>query len=336
MHDRGQYCVVVSTSGVSGGSRKPRTWHAPRWLREVGVVGLIYLAYEASRGLQNGTLAVATRNGWDILRWERALDIDPEHLMTQALVHVTPLAVAAAYFYSTMHYVITPIVLVWLYRSHADKYRPARTALAISTVIGLVGFYLLPTAPPRLLKGAGVPDTLFDVRHWGWWGGEGSVPRGLGSLTNQFAAMPSMHVGWAIWCGVLVYRYASRTWVRWLGAAYPVLTTLVVLSTGNHYLLDAVAGAIVMAMGAWLTMFFSWSGRRMWRAHTARAAAKPVPPAERAHPSPESGVWALPLAFFGIMSPTALTLTHFQRAADATPIPDDEPVAARTSALSPH
>lgn len=227
-----------------------RARRTPLWLREVAFVGVVYVGYELSRGVTKSTFSIATRNGRDILGWERAANLDPEQILTKALISVTPLAVAAAYFYSTMHYVITPLVLVWIYRSHKSAYRPARTALAISTLIGLVGYYLLPTAPPRLLAKAGIPDALFHVRNWGWWGGEGSVPRGLGSLTNQFAAMPSMHVGWALWCGYLIYRHARRGWVRALGVFYPFVTTFVVLATGNHYLLDALAGAVVMGLGA--------------------------------------------------------------------------------------
>jgi hypothetical protein len=127
MRGSDQYCSVVFTSGGANGRTKPQPWYSRRWLREVGFVALIYLAYEASRGLQNGALATATRNGWGILNWERAWDLDPEDLLTNGLTHAPPLAVAAAYFYSTMHYLITPIVLVWLYRRHpTDTGRPAR------------------------------------------------------------------------------------------------------------------------------------------------------------------------------------------------------------------
>lgn len=86
---------------------------------------------------------------------------------------------------------------------------------------------------------------------YGWWGGEASAPRGLGGLTNQFAAMPSLHVGWALWCGIALWRHGRRPLVRALGAAYPAVTTLVVMGTANHYFLDAVAGAAVMGAG-WL------------------------------------------------------------------------------------
>lgn len=317
---------------MASGRNVPRSRFVPRWLREFLFVVVIYAGYEASRGLHQGAASVATRNGWGILRWEQAWGLAPEHLLSQSLIHVPPLAVAAAYFYSTMHYVITPVVLLWLYRCHSDRYRPARTTLAISTIIGLVGFYVLPTAPPRLLAGSGIPDTLFDVRNWGWWGSEGSIPRGFDAVANQFAAMPSMHVGWALWCGVLVFRHASRPWVRWTGAAYPVLTTLVVLSTGNHYLVDAVAGAVVMATGVALTSRLSWVKDHFARARGAVEVARPVP--ARALKADAAGAWLLSAAHFGVLAPTALTpslMQHRVPAGDESAVPDEQ-IEARPTA----
>ena len=233
----------------SANSERPLSW----W-RELTFVAVVYTAYEFSRGVHEGGLTAAMTNGRRFLDWEDAWHVAPEHVLNQALHGATLLAVIAAYFYSTMHYLVTPAVLIWMYRKHADSYRFARTSLALATITGLVGFYLVPTAPPRLLAGSGLRDTLADVSHWGWWGDEGSVPKGLGSLSNQFAAMPSLHVGWAIWCGVLLARYASTRTVRVLGWVYPITTGLVVMATGNHYLLDVFAGAIVMGIGAVLTM----------------------------------------------------------------------------------
>lgn len=219
------------------------------WWRELLLVGITYGGYEFSRGIGAHGLGAALRNGGDVLHLEKMWHLDPEFALNSGLHHVVFLAVVASYFYSTAHYIVTPSVLIWMYRRHKAHYRLVRTALAFSTVLGLVGFYLMPTAPPRLLDGSGIRDTLEDVSDWGWWNSHGSVPRGLGQLSNQFAAMPSLHVGWALWCGVLIATFARRTWVRMLGALYPVTTTLVVLATGNHYLLDAFAGVACMALG---------------------------------------------------------------------------------------
>jgi hypothetical protein len=224
------------------------------WWREVLLIAAIYAAYEFTRGVGDVDVPSAFANGHAIMHLEQVWHLAPERVLNEALAHVTFVAVIASYFYSVMHYLVTPGVLIWMYRKHRGRYGPARTALAVSTVIGLLGFLLLPTAPPRMIRSSGVQDTLAHTQQWGWWSGEGSVPRGLGGLSNQFAAMPSLHVGWSIWCGVLIAMYAQRRWVKALGVMYPIATTLVVMATGNHYLLDAVAGAVTMGTGALLTM----------------------------------------------------------------------------------
>ena len=129
-------------------------------------------------------------------------------------------------------------------------YRAARTWLMTSTFIGLIGFTLLPTCPPRLLDAShGFVDTMAQYSYYGWWGGEASAPRGLGGMTNQYAAMPSLHVGWALWCGVMLWRYGGTRADQGPAVAYPLITTIVVMGTANHYFLDAVAGAAVMGVG---------------------------------------------------------------------------------------
>jgi hypothetical protein len=155
--------------------------------------------------------------------------------------------VPADYAYATLHYAVTLAVLIWLWRAHPTAYLPARRTLTAATLLGLVGFATVPLAPPRMLPG--FIDTMTRYGNDGWWGSAASAPKGLGSFTNQFAAMPSLHVGWAIWCGWMVARLAHRAWVRRLAVAYPVVIVLVVLSTANHYLLDALAGLLVLLVG---------------------------------------------------------------------------------------
>jgi hypothetical protein len=224
--------------------------YPPRWFREVALVAALYVVYDTTRGLRRGSIAGANRSGSRLLSWEQSLHLDPEHTLNQLLWHTPALAVPASFFYATLHFIITPAVLIWLYRRHPANYRTARTAILIGTALALIIFWLDPTTPPRLLPGGDFHDILGQSSRWGWWGSEGSAPRGLGNLTNQLAAMPSLHVGWALWSGWLIARHARHTSIRILGAAYPILTTLVVLGTGNHYLLDTLAGAGVIATGA--------------------------------------------------------------------------------------
>ncbi|GAA1892634.1 phosphatase PAP2 family protein [Streptomyces durmitorensis] len=221
-----------------------------RWWTELPLIVLVYAAYSAGRLLARGDVAAAVDHGIGILRVEQFLSINAEHPLNRLFTDHSWIGVPADFWYASLHYVVTPLILVWLFRSRAVHYRAARAWLMISTLIGLVGFTLLPTCPPRLLsEGYGFVDTMAQYSDYGWWGGEASAPRGLGGMTNQYAAMPSLHVGWALWCGVMLWRHGRSPLTRVAAVGYPLITTIVVMGTANHYFLDAVAGAAVMGLG---------------------------------------------------------------------------------------
>ncbi|MEV7670593.1 phosphatase PAP2 family protein [Streptomyces sp. NPDC088752] len=222
----------------------------PRWWAELSLIGVVYAAYTGGRLLVRGDEASAVGHGLAVLRLEGLLGIDAERPLNRLFTDVPALGVPADFAYASLHYLVTPAVLVWLFRRRSAHYRAARAWLMAATLLGLVGFTLLPTCPPRLLDAAhGFTDTMAHFSAYGWWGSEASAPRGLGGMTNQYAAMPSLHVGWALWCGVMLWRYGRTPVTKALGVAYPLLTTVVVMGTANHYLLDAVAGAAVMGAG---------------------------------------------------------------------------------------
>jgi hypothetical protein len=242
------------SSADSDRGRKPRRrwrWRST-WQWEILLV--VYAAYDGSRLLVDGKRDKAMQHGEDILSLERTLHLSPEHWLNHAFYDNAWLGIPADYMYATLHYVLTVGVLFWLWRFHRVEYRQARTWLGLTTMLGLVGFIAFPTAPPRMLGPArDFVDTLAQHASIGWWGGGGGTPKGLGEVTNEFAAMPSLHVGWAIWCGVLLYRHAGSRVVRVLGLLYPAVIAVVVMGTANHYLLDAVAGAGVALVGLWGT-----------------------------------------------------------------------------------
>ncbi|TPQ23040.1 phosphatase PAP2 family protein [Streptomyces sporangiiformans] len=226
----------------------------PRWWTELPLILLVYAAYSAGRLLVRGDVASAVDHGLGILRIEKAFYLNAEHPLNRLFTREPWIGIPADFWYASLHYLVTPAVLVWLFRSRAVRYRAARAWLMTSTFIGLIGFTLLPTCPPRLLSaGHGFVDTMAQYSDYGWWGGEASAPRGLGGMTNQYAAMPSLHVGWALWCGVMLWRYGRTPLAKTVGVAYPLITTLVVMGTANHYFLDALAGALVMGAGLLLT-----------------------------------------------------------------------------------
>ncbi|MFC7221357.1 phosphatase PAP2 family protein [Streptomyces polyrhachis] len=223
-----------------------------RWWAELLLIVVVYVAYSAGRLLARGAESQAVDNGLAILDFEKAFRLNAEHPLNDLFTAHAWIGVPADFVYATLHYLVTPAVLVWLWARRREHYRRLRTWLLGSTVVGLVGFVLLPTCPPRLLEPTyGFVDTMAQYASYGWWGGEASAPRGLGGFTNQYAAMPSLHVGWALWCGIVLFRHARTPLVRALAVAYPLLITVVVMGTANHYLLDAVAGVAVMGAG-WL------------------------------------------------------------------------------------
>ncbi|MFI9718117.1 phosphatase PAP2 family protein [Streptomyces sp. NPDC052396] len=222
----------------------------PRWWTELPLIAVVYAMYSAGRLLARGDVQSAVGHGLSILDLEKTFRINLEHPLNRLFTNNPVLGVPADFAYASLHYVVTPAVLIWLFRRHSEHYRKLRTWLLISTMIGLIGFTLLPTCPPRLLDPShGFVDTMRHYSSYGWWGGDASAPRGMGSLTNQYAAMPSLHVGWALWSGLALWKYSSRTWVRVAGVAYPLAIALVVMGTANHYFLDAVAGVGVMGLG---------------------------------------------------------------------------------------
>ncbi|MFD8721198.1 phosphatase PAP2 family protein [Streptomyces sp. NPDC059629] len=227
-----------------------------RWWTELPLILLVYGCYLAGRLLARGDTSGAVDHGLAILRVEKTLRLNAEHPLNRLFTREAWLGIPADFWYASLHYIVTPVILVWLFRKRSEIYRQARTWLMTSTFIGLIGFTLLPTCPPRLLEAKyGFVDTMAQYSSYGWWGGEASAPRGMGGMTNQYAAMPSLHCGWALWCGVMLWRYGNSRLTKVLGVAYPLLTAIVVMGTANHYFLDAVAGVAVMGAGLLLAPY---------------------------------------------------------------------------------
>lgn len=155
---------------------------------------------------------------------------------------VTVLAVFACYFYALMHYVATPVVLLVSRKRGGWQYWRGYWALVLACAIALISYANLPVAPPRLVPGIGAIDVMREFSSWGWWGDAASAPRGLGDATNQYAAMPSLHFGWSLWCGIQMWGFKNRRW-RIAAIAYPALQAIVVIATANHFGLDVLGGA---------------------------------------------------------------------------------------------
>ncbi|MFD5738047.1 phosphatase PAP2 family protein [Streptomyces sioyaensis] len=221
--------------------RSPRT---PRLWFEVLLIAVSYWTYSMIRNAVPEQKAKALKNADWIWQAEHSLGIAVERTVNHAVDSVTWLIVSMNYYYATLHFIVTIGVLVWLYRWHPGRYAAARLALFATTGVALIGYYFFPLAPPRLMAGGGFVDTLVDHGTWG------SMASGnLASMSNQYAAMPSMHIGWSLWCGITIALLAKPLWARALGLLYPTVTLLVIVSTANHFWLDAVGGVLCLAFG---------------------------------------------------------------------------------------
>ena len=251
----------------------PRALTAPPIWRELLLIVLFYSAYTLTRLLlvRDGT-GTAFAHADQILGIERALGVDVELWMNQGLLQVPWLARAANVFYATAHFAVTLATVVWVYRSRPHDYRWLRTGIMVGTGVALLGYWLYPLAPPRFLGGEGFVDPVTALGTLGLYAGDASA-----TFTNQYAAMPSMHAGWALWCGFVLVRLATRRWVKVLGALYPLTTVLVILGTANHYVLDAVAGwsLIAAALGLSWLLYHRYPAELKRMCHRA-AGALPV------------------------------------------------------------
>ena len=248
----------------AGAAHRHRWGICPVALREAVLVLAMLVAYTRIRLVADDDRSLAEGHARDVLSVERWLHLDVEATLNRVLGALPPLEVASSYWYAALHYTVTPAALVLLYRSRPAEYRRLRTALVLATAVALVAYVRFPTAPPRLV--GGYTDTLAATSSVGWWGAEGSAVRGAGGAVDQFAAMPSMHVGWALWCSLVLWRLARTRGQRALAAAYAPVTALVVVSTANHWVLDVLVGALLMAL-AWAAV----------RPRSRRRVTRPVP-----------------------------------------------------------
>jgi hypothetical protein len=220
-------------------------------VREILLIATLYAVYTVTRTFADGDLGPAQDRAGDLHTLERVLHIDWEHAINNWFVAHSWAAIPASYWYAAAHYVVTLVVLVWLYRKGPAHYAPARWALAVSCMIGLACYLLLPTAPPRMM-GEGYTDILSLHSDIGWWGADASAPKGMGGFTNQLAAFPSLHAGWALWVALVVRRATRNYWARGLAWVHAVITAVAVIGTGNHWILDVAAGWAVVIVAMWL------------------------------------------------------------------------------------
>jgi hypothetical protein len=232
------------------GGRRLRDGHHIYWWVEILAIIIFYLVYSAIRNANEGGAGAAFQHAKQIMDWQHYLGINHEETLQNIALHFRPLIIACNYFYGSLHFIVTAGVGIFLFRKWSDDYPKWRNTLAITTGLALIGFVLYPLMPPRLLDDHlghvhyGFQDTL--ARYPTFWSfNSGAVSK----ISNQFAAMPSVHCAWALWCACVLVPRLRQRWAKILAGLYPVLTVTVIVLTGNHYLLDAVGGFAALGLG---------------------------------------------------------------------------------------
>ncbi len=232
--------LIAAARGWQHSSRRRQV------MLELGLLTVLYLFYSLGRAWVASEPSAAVQRGRELLHWEQVVNIDVEPVLNHAVSAIVPVAVACCLIYATLHYVLTPAALMWVFRRRPREYARARSSLVLATAAGLAIFALAPVAPPRLLPDGQFIDTMAQYASYGWWSDAGSAVRGMQGLTNQYAALPSLHIGWAVWVALVVWRATPSRRMRTLAVSYPLLISVVVVVTGNHYLIDVAAGAALM------------------------------------------------------------------------------------------
>ena len=263
----------VPSTGQSSLRRSGEPGTGLHWWAEVVLVLAFYAVYSAIRNLfgsESVEPAVALANAERVIELERALGLYRELEIQAAFLGHKWFIQFWNLFYGTFHFGLTIFALVWIYRRFPHMYARYRSTFLCTTGLALVGFSLLPLMPPRLLSDCGefgaclvslhpYVDTVADVG--GLWSFDsGTMQR----VSNQYAAMPSLHFAWATWCMLALWP-TLHTWTsRTLIAIYPLATLFAVVVTGNHFWIDAVGGLVVLAAGHILSGLLV-AGWRRWQ-----------------------------------------------------------------------
>jgi hypothetical protein len=237
------------TSDTSDTSGQLSARRGLRWWKEVGLVLAFYVVYSIVRNTQGSAVVSeghALRNALRIVRWEKVVGIYREEALQQHFLGWNGFIEFWNLFYGTFHFFVTIFALVLLFRRFPVRYRRWRNTLAATTALALIGFAAYPLMPPRLLPASyGFVDTL---RTYGslWSFDSGAMSK----LSNQYAAMPSLHFAWAVWCTLVLVPALRSRWAKAAAVIYPAFTLFAIVVTANHFVLDAVGGLVALGLGS--------------------------------------------------------------------------------------
>jgi hypothetical protein len=221
---------------------------------EVATLVALYAIYEVVRGQGHATVSVAREHTHWVVDLERSLHVFGERAVQHAVDTLPAVPTLLGVAYIVLHFVGTTAFLVWVYRSHRERFPLVRNTIIVATGIALVLYVLFPVAPPRLAQ-LGFADT---VSHDAKVNLSSAL---LSNLYNPFAAVPSLHFGYALLVGVTTAAFTRRRAVRIIAGLYPGVMLLVIVATGNHFFFDAAAGALAIGAGYLIANRFDYATR---------------------------------------------------------------------------
>lgn len=220
----------------------PRGWTDA--LRQLLLFAVAYVGYRLVRGTIDGQIAVANWNATKLIWLEHQLGFFVEPSVQAWATSKTWLIGAASWLYVNAHFVVSLSALVWLYRFRNPSFYWVRNMFMVAMAIALVGYYVYPTLPPRLMGEWGFTDSVANFT------GVTDSDTPISGFVNHYAAVPSMHVAFAIMLGWSLARLVRRRSLKVLWALYPLLVAFVVVVTGNHFIMDAVLGGLTAGVAA--------------------------------------------------------------------------------------
>jgi hypothetical protein len=249
-----------------------------RWWKEVGYGVAVYLVYSIVRnrfGSAGGDPHPAYGHALDVIQIERWLHLYFEPHLQDWYLDLPGRGLIRLWnvYYGIAHFVVTLAALMWLFRRAPERYALWRNTLALTTCLAVIGFAAYSLMPPRLLDDPGefgacqiyaeqavaeasageTPPAcqrygyIDTVARYGGWISFGND--GYKDVSNQYAAMPSMHIGWSTWTALVLVPLVRRRWAKVLAALYPVATLFCIIVTANHYWIDGVGGLLALGVG---------------------------------------------------------------------------------------
>ncbi len=274
----------------------PEREHRVYWWKEALIVAVFYAVYSWTRNLfgsnkiaGDGIPDQAFTNAVRVIRVETVLNLFHEETIQAWFLPYKWFIQFWNTWYGTMHFIVTLGVFVLLFLKRRDVFPQWRNTLAAMTALAILGFAFFPLMPPRLLDepcpandptsyggacihtserpedGWGFVDTL--AEYGGPWSFDSET---MASISNQYAAMPSMHIGWSTWCVAAVWPLLRRKWMKALALLYPLATLFCIIVTANHFWLDGVGGLLAFGLGAVIGWgLHRWNQDRLDRRHSA-------------------------------------------------------------------